>query len=169
MIRHPKHAGFTLIEILLYIAICSTLLVSVSLFVGVATSARVKTNTITEVDQQGSIVLDKIAGAIRDAAAITAPSAGTDGDTLTLMPTGSSDQTTFGVNNGMLQIARGAESPGALTNNRVTVDSFNVTNLSQSSENTIIQISITLSHKNTSGRNEFAYSKTFTTSAEVRK
>jgi prepilin-type N-terminal cleavage/methylation domain-containing protein len=90
--------GFTLIELLLYMAILTVLLTAVSLFLTTTLSARIKNQSIAEVDQQGTAVLEQISQAIRGADSVTTPTAGASGDTLSLaMPTAGVNPTLFDV------------------------------------------------------------------------
>lgn len=91
-----REKGFTLIELLLYMAIVTVLLTAVSLFLGTALSSRIKNQTIAEVDQQGSAILEQITQTIREADSVTAPATGASGGVLTLaMPTAGANPTTF--------------------------------------------------------------------------
>jgi hypothetical protein len=91
-----KQKGYTLIELLLYVAIIGGLLISVTMFYGVTLNARVKSQSISEVEQQGALALDYITQTIRNATSITAPAAGATGSSLTLVvPTGVLSPTTF--------------------------------------------------------------------------
>lgn len=93
--------GYTLIELLLYIGIISILLGSTTLFFGAIIEARVKNQSISEVEQQGELAMDHIAQAIRNATSITSPAAGASAGSLILaMPTASINPTTFGMSGG---------------------------------------------------------------------
>lgn len=161
--------GFTLIELLLYVSIVGTLLVSVTLFFGMSVDARIKNQTINEVDQQGTFALNTITQTIRNATAITAPAAAGSGSSLTLtVPTGTLSPTVFDLNSGAIRITEGTGTAVPLTSPLVTVSAFSVKNLTRSGTAGIVQISFTLNRLNPSGRNEYDYAKTFTTSVAVR-
>jgi Tfp pilus assembly protein PilW len=93
----PLHQrGYTLIELLLYVAIVGALLTSVTYFFGTVTDARVKNQTILEVNEQGAAVMDYITQTIRNATSVTAPAIGVSGASLTLVvPTGALSPTVF--------------------------------------------------------------------------
>lgn len=96
--RQNKHGGYTLIELLLYMAIIGSLLTAITLFLGVVVDARVKNQTISKVNDQGASVIDSITQTIRNATSITAPAAGASGSSLTLVvPTGSLSPTVYSV------------------------------------------------------------------------
>ncbi len=101
--RKERHAGYTLIELLLYMAIVSVLLSSVVTFFGVTVDARVKNETINEVNEQGAGAMDYITQTIRNATSITTPAAGANSASLTLVvPTGSLSPTVFDANTTVL-------------------------------------------------------------------
>jgi len=164
-----RSRGYTLIELLLYVALIGILLSAVTAFFGVTADARLKNQTISEVNEQGTYALDYIAQAVRNASVITLPAAASSGSQLTLtVPTSSLSPTVFSVANGVLQVKEGTGSAVALTNSNIQVTSFTVTNLTKSGTMGIAQIAITINRVNGGGRNEFDYQRTFTTSAGVR-
>jgi prepilin-type N-terminal cleavage/methylation domain-containing protein len=79
-----RQRGYTLVELLLYLAILGVLMGSVTVFLGSALAVRVKNQSIAEVEQQGALLMDTITQAIRNADSITSPATGASGDTLTL-------------------------------------------------------------------------------------
>ncbi len=87
-INHPLRTlyqhGFTLIELLMYVSIVGTLLVAVSLFFATTSDARIKNQSISEVNQQGTAAMELITQTIRNADSIAAPAVGGTGTTLSL-------------------------------------------------------------------------------------
>ena len=164
-----KQRGYTLIELLLYIAILGILLGALTSFFSVSLTARIKNESIVEVDRQGEFMIDMIARTVRAADSITAPTAGASGSTLTLaMPTAGVNPTIFNMSGTTLQIKEGAGATIPLNSGRVAVTGFTAKNLSRASTPGVIQVSFTVSAVNTTGRNEYDYQKTFTTSASLR-
>lgn len=99
---HPQH-GYTLIELLLYVAIVSSLLIATVSFFGAMITARVKAQTIAEVNDQGIALMDGITRTIRNATSVSAPSAGASGSSLTLVvPTAGLSPTIFDAGGGVL-------------------------------------------------------------------
>lgn len=163
-----RQAGYTLIELLLYVAIVGMLLASITLFFGIVADARVKNQTVSEVNDQAVSAMDYMTQTIRNASSITSPSVGTSGASLTLVvPTGSLSPTVFNLNGTTLQVKEGAASAVALTSSDVHITSLVFKNLTKTSTNGIVQISFTMIRANPNGRNEYDFQKTFTTSAEV--
>lgn len=160
--------GYTLIELLLYVVIVGVLLTTVVYFFGVVVEARVKNQTILEVNEQGTAAMDYITQTIRNATSITAPTIGTTGPSLTLVvPTGSLSPTVFNLSGTTLQVKEGTAATVPLTNNKLLVSGLTFKNLSRPSTPGSVQVSFTLARVNPNNRNEYDYQKTFTTTAEV--
>jgi len=169
MKRQLPQAGYTLIELLLYIAMVGVLLAAVTAFFGMATDARVKNQSITEVNEQATYALDIITQVVRNGTGISGPAVGASSSQLTVVvPTASLSPTVFDVSGGVLRIKEGAGAATTLTNSKVQVNSLTVTNLTRSGTSDVVQISLSLSRVNPSNMNQFDYAKTFTTSVGVR-
>lgn len=169
--RYASEQGYTLIELLLYVVIVGTLLTSMTVFFGTVTESRIKNQSISEVNEQGTAAMELILQTIRNANSITAPAIAASGTSLTLtVPTASSSPTVFQLSGTTLQIQEGL-SPNttttALTTDDVQVTGLTFKNLTRSGTPGIVQVSFTLSRTNLTGRNEYDYQKTFTSSAEV--
>jgi Tfp pilus assembly protein PilW len=162
-------AGFTLIEMLLYVALVSMLLIAITGFFGLSADARVKNQTIAEVDQQGTQVMDYITQTIRNASSISAPAIGTSASSLTaVVPTASLSPTVISLNGTALQTVEGSASAVPLTSSRVQVSSLTFKNLARSGTNANLQISFVITRTNPNSRNEYEYSKTFTSTAALQ-
>jgi prepilin-type N-terminal cleavage/methylation domain-containing protein len=161
--------GFTLIEMLLYLAILSVVVLAFSAALSLSFTSRIKANTIAEVEQQGDQTMNLITQNIRNAASITAPAAGILASSLTLTEyVAGNSPTVFDQSGNTMRITEGAVSPINITSNRVIVSGLSFQNLSRPSTPGIIQIKFTLTHINPSNRGEYTYSKTFTSSASLR-
>lgn len=167
---HQKHQqGYTLIELLLYVAIVGSLLTGVVAFFGVVVDARVKNQSVTEVNEQGSFALDYVAQTIRNASSITSPTIGTTASALTVVvPTASLSPTIFSLSSGVLQVKEGTAAAVNLTGSKVQVTAFSVKNLSRASTPGLVQISLTLNRPTSSAGNSYDYPRTFTTSVAIR-
>src|SRR5688572_31225940 len=109
---HQK--GFTLIELLLYIVMVAVLLTSVTAFFGITIEARIKNQSINEVEDQGAAAMEQITQTIRNATSITVPTAGNTAASLTLVvPTAGLSPTVFSLSGTTLQIQEGAGAPVA--------------------------------------------------------
>lgn len=86
--------GYTLIELLLYLSLIGILLTGLTTYFGTVLDARVKNQTISEVNQQGTILMDYMTQIIRNADSITTPTAGQGGESLVItVPAGASPVT----------------------------------------------------------------------------
>lgn len=167
--RRTRQRGFTLIELLLYVSIVGSLLTAVVMFFATTVDSRVKNQSISEVNQQGTAALEYVASTIRDATSITAPAMGTSAASLTLVvASGSLSPTIFDLSGTTLQVKEGAAAAVPLTNNKVQISGLTFKNLSRASTPGVVQVSFTLSRVNAGNRNEYDYQKTFTTSAALR-
>lgn len=161
--------GFTLVELLLYVSIIGVILVSFSVLLSIVMQSRIKNQTVSEVEQQGSEVLQSMTQIIRNTDNITSPTIGTTGASLTLdVLDAAKDPTIFDLAAGVIRIKEGAGAAVPLTNSRVTASSLTFKNLSRTGTPGTIRIQFTLSHINSGGRNEYAFTKTFYGSASLR-
>lgn len=159
-------AGFTILELLLYIGIASTVLLSASIFLSLTLEARVKNAALSEVEGQGVFLADLMGQTVRNSTGISAPSIGTTGSSLSVTTvSGATSPTVFSVASGALRVTEGAGAAVSLTNSRVAVSGLSISNLSRSGTPGTVRVSFTITYNNPSGRNEFDVSKTFTFSA----
>jgi type II secretory pathway pseudopilin PulG len=162
-------AGYTLIELLLYIAMMGILLSALVAFFGMVTDARVKNQSITEVNEQGAYALEHVAQTVRNATSISAPTIGTSTSQLTLVvPTAALSPTVFSVVGGVLQVKEGSAAAVPLTSSKIQVTAFTVANVSRAGTSGIVKISLTINRLVAPALNEYDYARTFTTSAGVR-
>lgn len=161
--------GFSLVEILLSVGVAAIILISLSLALAQVIESRVKQQVIAEVEQQGTQVIQVITQSIRNSDNINSPGIGTSSTSLSLdVYDGTLDPTLFSLSSGIIQIQEGSGSAVILTASPVTASDLTFTNLSQSGTPGTIRLQFTLSYTNPSGRQEYAYTKTFYASASVR-
>lgn len=161
--------GFTLVEMLLYLAVLSIIVLAFSSFLFLSYTSRVKAAVIAEVEQQGSQTMSLIAQNIRNAVSITSPSPGSTSNVLTLTEyTGALSPTTFDQSVGVMRIREGISAAVNITSNRVTTPSLSFQNLSRPGTPGVVQIKFTLTYINQSNRGEYSYSKDFTSTASLR-
>jgi type II secretory pathway component PulJ len=165
---HRLHTtGYTLIELLLYIAITSSLLVVAVGFFGMVSESRIKGQAVAEVDQQAAYVMDYMTSAVRNAASLSVPAAAASGSTLTVTSPASTTSV-FSLSGTTLQVKEGSAAVVSLSNSNVAVSNLTFTNLTRFGSNGIVRISFTVARTNTAGRQEYNYQQTYTNSAEVR-
>ncbi len=166
IINKNQQSGFTLVELLIYVAVAAIILLALSQFFSLALSVRVKAQSVAEVEQQGTLVLTKMTQIIRNATAITTPISGATSTSLTItVPTGVNSPTVFDVASGTLRIKEGTASPINLTDSHVAITNTTFSNFANGS----IRIQFTLSKLNTSSTtNEYNYTQNFSGSATLR-
>lgn len=164
-----KKSGFTLVELLLYIGLAATLLLSISVFLSISLQSQAKNQTIAEVEQEGQRVLQLITQTIRNASSTNFPARGNSSSSLSLTtPTPSKNPTIFNLVSSTIFVTESSNPSASLTSSRLTVSNLQFDNLSRINTREIIRISFTLTYNNQSGRSEFDYAKTFYGTAALR-
>jgi len=161
----------TLIELILYIALVAMFMAALIQFSWNIIYGRVKSQVQLEVNQNMRLAAMRISQEIKEAQTINSLSA----NSLSLnFKDSTRNPTVIDVNGGRLRLGVGssgacpAASPCPLTSNLVNVDNLTFTNLSQGNSKHI-QFTITLSHLNESGRQEWDKTLEFVSSAELRQ
>lgn len=163
-----NNRGFTLVEMLLYISLAGILIVVLISMFTLSLNARLKNQSMSEVNQQGIAAIEYMTNTLRNATAYTSPAAGASANSLTAtVPTASLSPTIFSLNGTILQVKEGAAAAIPLTNSNVQITALSFKNLSRTSTPGVVQINLTVSKTNPSSRNEFDYQKTFTTSVAL--
>ncbi len=163
--------GLSLIEMLLYVAISSVILLSLSLLLSFLLGQRIKNQSISDVNQQGSQIMQLVTQTIRNSRSIDNPPVGATSSMLSMtMPDPLLSPTVFDVVNGVVRIKEGSNDVIPLTNSHISVSSLIFQNISStSSTDRIVRISFTIDHNNANGRNENSFSKSFIGSATLRQ
>lgn len=163
-------SGFTLIELLLSLGIMGVILFASSLLLATLLEARVKNQTMAEVEGEGLRVMNIITQSIRNAEMLNTPLIGTSAATLSVQTiSGVNNPTVFSVAGGVVLIQEGSTAAIPLTNGRVIVSSLRFQNLAESGTPGSVRIEMTLSAVNVSGRNEYSFTKNFTGAASLRQ
>ena len=157
-----NHAGFTLVELLLYMVILSTMLGVLTSFVVMTYKVRVKSQVVAEVEQQGNQTMDIITQAVRNSSAINLPVAQASGATLTI----NSSTTTFDMNANKIRMNDGVAYD--IVSNKVAASGLLFTNVTETGGPGSVRIQFTLTYNNISGTNEYDYAKTFYATASRR-
>lgn len=164
-----NQSGFTLLELLLYTSLMGIIVLAVSQFFTLILSSRIKNQTVAEVEQQGLQVSQVLGQTIRNAETITFPPEGGTAPQLTLdVPTVNDDPTIFDLGGTVLQIKKGQAVAAALTNSKVAVSALSFQNVSRTNSPGSIRYEYTITYINSSGRNEYNFSKVFYGSASLR-
>jgi type II secretory pathway pseudopilin PulG len=168
---YKMQKGITLIELILYIAISSFMLLVIFLFSSQIFEARIKGQTIVEVEQQGDWVVQTITQAIRNSVSpVNSPTIGSSGGALILtMVDGTKNPTIFALTSGLVTITENGNFVVPLTNSNIIISNLLFQNVSKPGTNGSIKFSFDATYKNLEGaRYEYNYSKTFYGSGTIR-
>ncbi|MHA2055693.1 MAG: type II secretion system protein, partial [Candidatus Hodarchaeales archaeon] len=139
MISYKNVKGFTLIELILYIALISIFMTGAVYFAWDVIYGREKAYQMQIVEQSANIALSRISYEIRNATDIQFPVTGTQ-----LVLSNNGTTTTIGLNSERLQITTGGLGPYFLTSNQVRVTNSNVFEDLSSASNDSKDIGVTL-------------------------
>lgn len=158
-----------MIELLLSIAVTGSILLLISLLLSTLVTARIKNETIAEVEQQGIQALQLMTQTLRNAESITTPTAGNTATALAIAVFAPANSpTVFDLATNALRSKEGAAAAENLTSSRVVASGLNFQNLSRADTPGVVRIEFTLTHVNPEGRNEYDYAKTFFATASLR-
>ena len=138
--------GFTLVELLVCLGMSAMLLLVVlSMFLSSLQSQK-KQERITEVEQQGAMVMELITQTLRNAEAINSPVTGTSASSLSIdVVDVSDDPTVFTISGGQMNVTRGAGLPVNLTSTLLNASVITFTNVTSSGSSGVMKIEFTLS------------------------
>jgi hypothetical protein len=165
MRKRKIQSGFTLLEVLLYLSVSIIVVFAGMQLYILVLETRVKTATVTAVEEQGYAIVDEIREEIFSADSINTISL--DGDaTLSYVKDGI--PVSIGMTGSeLVKTADGVEVP--LHNNHVSISDFIVRNLTASESSDSIVISFHLSYASPTSRNEYSYEQDFSRTITTRK
>lgn len=162
--------GFTVLELLLYVTISSSVLLIAVMFMGAMLEARIKNEVIAEVEQQGHAAMHKIVEVLRNGQSVVSP---TPGNASTILSVATyaplMNPTIFDVATGTLRIKEGATSTVPLTSSSVAVSGFSVHNVSRAATPGSVRVMFTVRYNAESLRGEYEYAKTFIGTGSLRQ
>lgn len=171
-IGSKKKKAFTLVELILYVALASMMVIVVAAYYGSILDVEQKSEAENTVDTEATFLMQSITQNIRNASAITLPTAGNSASSLTLVMTNSAvNPTVIDLNAGDVRITEGVvptATPVSLKSNRINVTSLTFTNLTRSGSSGIIRVAMTVSYNNNTGKQVTTYSETLYDSASLR-
>ena len=160
--------GFTLIEVLIYIAIIGMIIQGFITFILSIAGTNSKIYVMQEVQANTRIALDIMSQKIRAADDIITPSENNSTSTLVLDMPDSDPNLTFNSMDGILYMIEGVASSTPITSNKVRISNLIFTNLTAVGEKDNIKIEITANYKIIDNK-EFQYSQTLQTAVSLRK
>ena len=168
LFKKKNEEGFTLIEMIIYIAILGLVITSFTSFVYSVTRTRSKAVAIEEVSSNGRVALNIIKQSMRSSDDVVTPTEGNVDTSLTLDMPGTVDNSLYSVSGGILYETIGANPSVAVTTNDVIVSNLQFTNVTKPGKKENIQVSFTVTYANPLAVG-FSYTKNFQTSISQRK
>ncbi len=137
--------GFTLLELILYIAMLAMISLMVSVVLNTLLQARQNIQQANEVNEQAALLLLKLTAAVRNAELITYPAAGQSGSNLQLVTADpGSTSLRFELQAGVLGVVEGSSAWQPLSTSAVQFEDFFVTEVSGSGAAQAIRFEFTL-------------------------
>lgn len=137
--------GFTLLELLIYIAIFSVLALASSSLLWQITKNNNQNYILVELEDNARFCLKKISQTIRQAQAINEPLIGQNSNLLSLqMANPNSNPVVFQVQNNQLTMTLGSQGPYVLTTDQIVISSLLFTNLSYENTPGLIKTNLSL-------------------------
>lgn len=169
MIKTDFKKGFTLLEVMLYVFIFSLLGVAMFQFSNISVRANAYSQSVAELESQGSAVMLKIITAINNAPAsngINYPGLGQSATSLSLVSTATAtNPIIFAMGTSSLIIKQGSGPALDLTSNKIKVSNLKFTNFGRANTSGVIQIKFTLSIGTDNDSKESQYSRDFVSAA----
>ncbi|MBF8280254.1 MAG: hypothetical protein HW383_27 [Candidatus Magasanikbacteria bacterium] len=161
--------GFTLIEVIIYVAMISLFMTALVTFAVNVMLARAKNNSISDINQEARHILRRMETAIVNSKYILSPATSTAAAFFQLrMASSTLNPTSFEVSNGAVAIKEGNGATTTLTSSRVTFDAPYFYNLSVNTTPTLrLQFRSGLTDPNNSS--DFIYAVYWDTSVTARK
>jgi len=153
--KKGNKSGFTLVELVIYIAIFATILLLIIGFLWMIVLGNIKETAYEEVQQNGRFAITKMTQEIKKATGIDIPTPGNSANALILRMADSS-LTSFDISGGKLRMTKGINSY-YLTTDQVIINnnSLQFTNNSYPNTPGIIQVKMEINHTNPGNRREY--------------
>jgi type II secretory pathway pseudopilin PulG len=170
MTRTASHTrGFTLIEVMLYIALAASVIYVVSLLYSVVTENHAANDTRASVNAAAADGMRQILDAIRRAESVDSPGLQATSDMLILnMNDPAVHPTVFTVNDGMIEMQEGANDPVQITAPNVSISNLEFANGSETDFSDTIRFSFAAEYRWNSGRLETSFLNTYYGSATTK-
>lgn len=164
----PKFKGVTLIEVLLYIAIASSVLLSISMVFSTVISVRERGIAAANLDQEAQLIMIEINNSIRDADSIESPIDGEDSNSIDIL-TETGDSISYYLTDNDVYFEDGSGSDFVLNSSDAVVNSLSFQDMSVEDKPQVIRVEMTLSASNAGGRSEKNVTRSFYTTSVVRR
>ncbi len=157
IIKNKK--GFTLLEILLYIAILSTIILLISTFLTTMVSARIKMETVSEVNFQGFQIIKVISQKVKNTEEVLSPEKGMSSTSLILND--GIKNTSIAIADDVIYIQEEGGIAINLTSNNVLASNLSFQNLGGEFSPDSVRMSFKLERINNTGRSEYYFQRDF--------
>lgn len=162
-------SGFTLIEVLLYVAIVSIIFGSIMSLFDATFRSRIRNEIIAEVERGGNSVMNVIIQHIRNAQSVIAPAASSTASSLTLaMPDTNISPVVFQLSGGRIEMSERGFATTTLTSTRLVASGLSFTNLSRSTTPGAVRVIFTLDYANPDGAPTYHYRARFISGASLK-
>ena len=169
MKKNNLQKGFSLIEMVIYIAVFAVFVGALITFLLNINSTRLHAQIVLEVNGQGASLMKTLTLAVKSATAINSPGTGVSSGVLSINTANSqTTPTVFSEDGETLYITEGTGTAMALTNNKVKLTDLTFTNVSQAGTPGIIQIRFTISNTASKTSTYEQYSTNFYGSSSLR-
>ncbi len=166
--RQLKKNGFSLVEVLLYVAIFSVVIGAYGALLSAISVTKNKTRVVLEVEQQGELVSGFFAQTLRGAQSVNVPSQGNSSTQLSLaMPSPAPSPAVFSLSSGRVAFTEGGGGAEYLTSTKLTVSDLSFSNIAKSGELGLIKFQFTIT-SSIGAKKEYSYAKTFTGATQIR-
>jgi prepilin-type N-terminal cleavage/methylation domain-containing protein len=148
-IKNDNPQGFTLIEVLLYVAIVSIIFGGILAFMEIVFNVRTKQQAVAKVESSGNLIISTLTQNIRNAKSITLPAASSTSQSLNLvMKDGGISPVVVALSEGAIRISERGMSTTTLASQNVTALNLIFTNLSRSNTPGSLRFEFWLRHSN---------------------
>lgn len=168
-VKNIRLQAFTLVEAILYTVLLSAIILIVGSFVNETIKSRNKQQAVITVEQEANYLLERIEADLKNAVAVSVPTAGATGSILTMtVNPGVSETHTFTQSGNNLTYAVNAAPAINLNSNRAQVVTFTVKHISPSAQYHTINIDLTVKYINPGNRGDLQYQKSFRKTVNLR-
>lgn len=164
----PSHRGFTLVEMLLYLATAGLLFISASVVFTLVLQSRTKAQTIDEVEGVAMQAIQRMTQSLHNASSLSVPAKGANGSTVTMVMAADGHTVSFSLS-GTKVVMTDAGVATDLTPSTVSITSLDFVNLAQVNTRGSIAITLGVSATSPSTWTQYSYSQTFYATASLRQ
>lgn len=152
--------AFTLVEMLLYIAVLGICLTAMSAFIDMINAAKTKNRLVIAIERQGENISSLVQESIKNSNGINTPSSGSNNSLSLSFADNSKNPTIFSLLNGVIYIQEGASNALPLNDASIIAENLFFQNNSRSDAPNNINFSFDLRSQNQE-RAELSYKQSF--------